>query len=195
MVFKFCPDCGSALLTKEIGGRERPACPACGYVAFGAFSLAVGALLWHAGRVLLAQRGIEPGRGRWTLPGGYVEQGETPDAAVAREVFEETGLRVKPLGLLAARNTLREADQNTYLVFAVALEGPAEIRIDGVETVQAGFFTPGGAEALPSLSPLSRWILTLRGQSGLAPVPHAALIAPLSGYHWTLYGASDSPVL
>jgi ADP-ribose pyrophosphatase YjhB (NUDIX family) len=192
---KFCPHCGTTLIAKDNGGRPRPACPACGYVHFGAFSLAVGGLLWHEGRVLLAQRGIEPGKGRWTLPGGYVEQDETPDAAVAREVFEETGLRVRALGLVAARHTLRDADQNTYLVLAVALDGPADIQVDGVETLQAGFFTLEEASALETLSPLSRWIVGQRGGVGLAPVPQAALIMPLSGYRWTLYGADDRPVL
>ena len=47
------------------------------------------------GRVLLIQRGREPGRGRWSVPGGRVEIGEADEAAVAREVAEETGLRVE----------------------------------------------------------------------------------------------------
>jgi ADP-ribose pyrophosphatase YjhB (NUDIX family) len=189
MQAKFCPGCGTALVLKANGGRDRPTCPTCGHVAFGVFSMAVGGLLWHAGRVLLVKRGIDPGKGRWTLPGGYVEQDETPDIAVAREVFEETGLQVRALSLVAARNTLREADQNTYLVFAVALDGPAEIRVDGVETVQAGFFAPEECQALSELSPLSRWLVGLNVGAGLTPVPHAAQIMPLSGYQWTLYGA------
>jgi ADP-ribose pyrophosphatase YjhB (NUDIX family) len=47
-----------------------------------------------AGRLLLVRRGHEPGRGRWSLPGGRVEAGETAAAAVVREVLEETGLEV-----------------------------------------------------------------------------------------------------
>jgi len=59
-------------------------------------AVGVGALLIHDGRVLLIRRGKEPLRGRWTLPGGTVELGETLEAALIREVEEETGLRVRP---------------------------------------------------------------------------------------------------
>jgi ADP-ribose pyrophosphatase YjhB (NUDIX family) len=56
----------------------------------------VGAVVHDAaGRLLLIRRGHDPGRGRWSLPGGRVEAGETPAAAVEREVLEETGLAVR----------------------------------------------------------------------------------------------------
>jgi 8-oxo-dGTP diphosphatase len=57
--------------------------------------VAVGAVILDGDRVLLIQRGQEPLRGAWSLPGGAVEVGETLDAAVAREVLEETGLSVE----------------------------------------------------------------------------------------------------
>ena len=59
--------------------------------------LGVGALIFDAGRVLLVERGQEPLKGWWSLPGGAVETGERLRDAMAREVFEETNLIVEPL--------------------------------------------------------------------------------------------------
>ena len=56
----------------------------------------VGAVVIHEERVLLIKRGKEPLRGRWVVPGGTVELGETLEAALTREVLEETGLVVTP---------------------------------------------------------------------------------------------------
>jgi 8-oxo-dGTP diphosphatase len=61
----------------------------------------VGAVLIHEGRVLLIRRGKEPLRGRWVVPGGTVELGETLEQALVREVLEETGLLVKPREVVA----------------------------------------------------------------------------------------------
>lgn len=62
--------------------------------------LGVGALIFEGSRILLAQRGKAPLMGQWSLPGGLVETGESLESAVCREVLEETGLEVKPLGVL-----------------------------------------------------------------------------------------------
>ncbi len=58
--------------------------------------MGVGGVLIHEGRVLLIRRGKEPLRGRWVVPGGTVELGETLEQALVREMKEETGLRVEP---------------------------------------------------------------------------------------------------
>jgi len=62
--------------------------------------LGVGALIFKGGSILMAQRGKAPLMGQWSLPGGLVETGESLENAVRREVLEETGLEVKPLGVL-----------------------------------------------------------------------------------------------
>jgi len=59
--------------------------------------IGVGALIFRRSRILMAQRGKQPLKGAWSLPGGALEIGESLDAAVRREVREETGLEVKPV--------------------------------------------------------------------------------------------------
>jgi len=61
--------------------------------------LGVGALIFGNDTILLVERGKEPLKGYWSLPGGLLELGEKLEAAVQREVLEETGLEVEPLGL------------------------------------------------------------------------------------------------
>jgi ADP-ribose pyrophosphatase YjhB (NUDIX family) len=63
--------------------------------------LGVGAVVFRGGEVLLIERGNEPLKGWWTLPGGLVEAGERLENAVRREVMEETGLRVTPRAVAA----------------------------------------------------------------------------------------------
>ncbi len=70
--------------------REYPTAPLVG----------VGAVVVHEGRVLLVQRAKEPAKGRWSIPGGLIEVGETLHEAVVREVQEETGLLVEPIQLI-----------------------------------------------------------------------------------------------
>jgi ADP-ribose pyrophosphatase YjhB (NUDIX family) len=70
--------------------REFPSLPLVG----------VGAVVIHRGRVLLIQRGKEPRKGQWSLPGGMVELGESLVDALVRELREETGLAVEPVELV-----------------------------------------------------------------------------------------------
>jgi 8-oxo-dGTP diphosphatase len=60
----------------------------------------VGALIFDGDSILLVERGREPLKGYWSLPGGVLETGETLEEGIVREVREETGLEVKPLGVL-----------------------------------------------------------------------------------------------
>jgi len=73
------------------------------------------ALIERDGRYLALERGQEPYRGRWELPGGFVEAGESPAKAVKREIFEETGLRVDALSIIGAY-TSRYGDDGKWTV-------------------------------------------------------------------------------
>jgi len=77
--------------------------------------LGVGGVVVHQGRVLLVQRGREPLKGQWSLPGGLVEVGESLEAAVIREVEEEAGLDVKPVELIELLDRIhREGERVRY---------------------------------------------------------------------------------
>lgn len=73
-------------------------------------TVGVGAVLIHDGRVLLIRRGTEPLRGRWVVPGGRVEAGETLEAALVREVLEETGLEVRPREIVTVFDRIHRED-------------------------------------------------------------------------------------
>jgi ADP-ribose pyrophosphatase YjhB (NUDIX family) len=69
----------------------------------------VGAVVIHEGRVLLIRRGKEPLRGRWSVPGGTLELGETLKQAVVREVLEETGVEVRPRDVVMVFDRIERA--------------------------------------------------------------------------------------
>ena len=94
--WRFCPRCGGELAAEENHLR----CTACGERYWANALPAVQGLIERDGRLLLARRGIEPRLGYWDLPGGFVEETEEPEAAVRREVREETGLEVEHIELV-----------------------------------------------------------------------------------------------
>ncbi len=91
---RYCPHCTHPLEERPAFGRLRPTCPVCGYVHFRGLKVGVSVMVIREGRLLLVQRGVEPGRGRWGLPSGFVEWDESPLTAAGRECREETGLEV-----------------------------------------------------------------------------------------------------
>lgn len=99
--FRFCPDCGRELPRVNTEHLLSQTCDACGAVHWRNAKPCAGALVVRDGRVLLGRRAIEPARGSWDIPGGFVEPWELPALAAAREVREETGLDVRVLSLLS----------------------------------------------------------------------------------------------
>lgn len=95
--FKFCPMCSTELTVRQLGGRDRRVCPACGYVHWRNPGVGAAVLVRDdEGRVLLIRRA--PGStkpGLWAIPAGYVDYGEDVRQAARREMREETGLVVE----------------------------------------------------------------------------------------------------
>lgn len=93
---RFCAECGHELGAREIEGKARPSCPACGKTVFLDPKLAVAVLLEDNGRLLLGRRGQGVAApGKWSFPAGFVDRGERVEDAAIREAREETGLEVR----------------------------------------------------------------------------------------------------
>lgn len=110
---KFCPRCAAEVSRLEKFGVVRPVCEQCGWIYFQDPKVAAAVLIEHEGRVLLVRRVNEPFRGMWTLPAGFVNGGEDPAEASARECLEETGLQVRVthvLDVISGREHERGAD-------------------------------------------------------------------------------------
>ncbi|MFQ5857265.1 MAG: NUDIX hydrolase [Anaerolineae bacterium] len=99
-MMNYCPQCGSRLTAGFVAGRERPICEACGFVHYRNPAPIVLVSATLDGKLLQVRRLIEPLKGYWAPPGGYVEYDETVEDAVVREVKEETNLDVAIDGLL-----------------------------------------------------------------------------------------------
>jgi len=96
--WQWCPRCRAEL----VHGDGRVDCPSCGFAWYANSQPTSSAVvLDDEGRILLARRAIAPDQGKWDLPGGFMEEGEHPRAAVIRELREETGLEIEPLDLVA----------------------------------------------------------------------------------------------
>ncbi|MBN1933795.1 MAG: GNAT family N-acetyltransferase [Anaerolineae bacterium] len=137
---KFCPQCGMALQMRTVADRERPVCPACGFIFYLNPIVAAAALVEREGKAALVRRGVEPGRGRWCLPSGYVELDESPEEAAVRETKEELGLRVEIDGLLNTFTFTNPQSQGVLLIYAThAVEGDL---VAGDDATEAAWFGP-----------------------------------------------------
>ena len=93
---KFCSECGADIkyIIPEGDNRKRACCSSCGEIYYSNPRVICGTLVYDdTGRVLLCKRSIQPRRGMWTLPAGFMENGETMAQGAARETMEEAGCK------------------------------------------------------------------------------------------------------
>jgi ADP-ribose pyrophosphatase YjhB (NUDIX family) len=121
---KYCSECGSRVELLVPDGEDRPrhVCGTCGTIHYQNPKIVVGCIPEWEDRILLCRRAIEPRYGLWTLPAGFMENGETSQQGAARETLEEAGARVD-VGELYALFNLPHIDQ-IYLLFRSRLLDP-----------------------------------------------------------------------
>lgn len=162
----FCPACGRALETRVLAEDHRPrlVCPA-GHVTWRNPRLVVGTLPIRDGRVYLTRRALEPGAGRWTYPGGFLEIGESAQEGARRETEEETQLRIE-VGRLIGAYSRPHAGVVTMIYEASVVGGQA---LPGAETSEVRDFGP---DEIPwtelafttAESALRDWVASLPGR-------------------------------
>ena len=95
---RFCARCGGALESRLLKATEPPrlVCSRCTFVHYIDPKVAVGTIITDdSGRIVLVRRALEPGYGKWVFPGGFIDRGETVEAAAVREAREECGLDIR----------------------------------------------------------------------------------------------------
>lgn len=136
---KFCSECGAPVELRQPhdDSRERHVCTVCATVHYQNPKVIVGAIPeWEDGRILLCRRAIEPRVGLWTLPAGFMENGETTAQGAARETLEEANALVEIKDLYSMYN-LPYIDQ-VYLLFRARM-----LNLDyspGVESQEVALF-------------------------------------------------------
>lgn len=121
--YAYCPRDGLPMTpAPQPDGRTLPVCRQCGFVDYGNPKPCVAVLLINEGRLLLARRAVEPAKGLWDIPGGFIDAHETAEDAVHREMREETGLEIRITGYLGSFPDTYGADGESTLSFCFLAE-------------------------------------------------------------------------
>jgi ADP-ribose pyrophosphatase YjhB (NUDIX family) len=171
--YKYCPLCGGELEERLLkpGEPRRLVCTHCGFVFYIDPKLAVISLVPIAGGLVLTRRAIDPGYGRWVVPGGFVDVGETLEEAVVRETLEETRLQVEVVRLF---NVYSYKHSRTVVAAFLTRHVAGELAA-GDETLEARVFGP---DEIPwpeipfrsTLDALKEYLEMLKTKSGQWPV-------------------------
>ncbi|MRI34524.1 NUDIX hydrolase [Endozoicomonas sp. OPT23] len=114
----YCSDCGAKVSrrTPEGDNRVRDVCDSCGIIHYQNPLIVAGTLPVYKDKVLLCKRAIEPRKGYWTLPGGFMELGETLEQGALRETWEEAGARVNIESLYTLFNIVHVGQLSVFFL-------------------------------------------------------------------------------
>ena len=162
-----------SIRTPDGDEMPRKICDICGFVAYENPKIVVGSVVRHDGLILLCKRAIEPRRGFWTIPAGYLELNETPDQGAMREAREEATATIAISRLLAVYAVQRISQ--VQLIYRATLSAPdtgpaisAGIESEAVELFEWDKI-PWDNLAFPSV----HWALNhdAEAENGAPPVP------------------------
>lgn len=186
---KFCSQCGAEIIVKvpESDDRERYVCTQCETIHYQNPKIVAGCIPEWEDRILLCKRAIEPRYGRWTLPAGFMELGETTLEAAVRETQEEANARVDVLDLYMVIN-LPHVDQ-VYMMFRSHLKD--RDFFPGAESLEVDLFRreqiPWDELAFPTIRETLRFYYQDR-ESGEFRPRSGDIIRQESGYRFLLGG-------
>jgi ADP-ribose pyrophosphatase YjhB (NUDIX family) len=149
--------------------RERMICADCGHIAYENPKVVVGSVVVAGDAVLMCRRAIEPRRGYWTLPAGYLELGETLEEGAAREAWEEAQAEILLDGILGVFSISRIGQvQVIFRARFASTDGPHFAA--GPESLEVALFSwqyiPRDAIAFPSVT----WALDAWRQAATEPL-------------------------
>ncbi|SLM32226.1 conserved hypothetical protein [Desulfamplus magnetovallimortis] len=124
MTINFCSNCGGPMEQRipEADDHIRSVCKHCGFIHYLNPKTVVGTIPEYKDKILLCRRNIEPQKGKWTLPAGYLENGESVQDGAARETLEETLANVKIIEPYRMFNIVHV--NQIYVMFRATLPSP-----------------------------------------------------------------------
>ena len=139
-LIKHCRNCGAAVVYRvpdDGDTKERAVCPSCQTIHYENPLNVVGTVPHLGDRVLLCKRNIEPRRGKWTLPAGFMELHETTAEGAARETVEEAGAQFDLERMFSVLNVARVGQVHLFYTARLLSD-----QFDpGHETIEARLFT------------------------------------------------------
>ena len=137
---RFCLICGHGLVRKRIEDRDRDICPDCRWIYYENPLPCAAAFVRGPEGILMVKRGVEPGKGLWGLPSGFMEIDEIPEQTCLRELREETGLEgriIRLMGVYAQKSSVYK--KVVIMGYEVHAEGEPR---PGSDTTEVKYFSP-----------------------------------------------------
>ena len=178
----------------EGDNRERTVCADCGYVAYENPKVVVGSVVVTNGRVLMCRRAIEPRKGFWTLPAGYLELGETLEEGAVREALEEAEAAIAIEGILGVFSIARIGQVQVIFRARFRHSGSPAFAA-GPESLDVRLFLPRDIPWNEIAFPSVHWALNAWHESGAQPLgrPAGNPADDLRGTHRIAPPATDLP--